>query len=57
MRAVLYFLGCFTDLDIKWFVSNGRAVSYGEGDALVIAGEPITDIGFLMEGELIAREA
>jgi len=27
-------------------------VSYGEGDALVIAGEPITDIGFLMEGEL-----
>ena len=52
MRAVLYFLGCFTDLDIKWFVSNGRAVSYGEGDALVIAGEPITDIGFLMEGEL-----
>ena len=52
MRAVLYFLGCLTEMDIKWLVSNGRAVPYDQGDVLITAGEPITDIGFLMEGEL-----
>lgn len=52
MRAVLYFFGRLTDLDIKWLVSNGRALSYDEGDTLVTAGEPIADLGFLMEGEL-----
>jgi CRP/FNR family cyclic AMP-dependent transcriptional regulator len=55
VRAVLYFLGCLSDLDIKWLVSSGRALSFDEGETLVVAGTPLTDVFFLMEGDLSVR--
>ena len=55
MRAVLYFLGCLSDLDIKWFVSSGRSMSLESGEQLITAGEPISEVFFVMEGELSAR--
>ena len=55
MRAVLYFLACLSDLDIKWFVSSGRSMSLESGEQLITAGEPISEVFFVMEGELSAR--
>jgi CRP-like cAMP-binding protein len=55
MRAVLYFLGCLNDLDITWFVSNGRSESLDPGDVLITAGQPLPDVFFVMEGELSVR--
>ncbi len=52
MRAVLYFLGSLSDLDVNWFVSNGRSESLDPGDVLITAGEPSSEVFFLMEGEL-----
>ena len=49
MRAVLYFLGCLSDLDIKWFVSSGRSMSLESGEQLITAGEPISEVFFVME--------
>lgn len=55
MRKVLYILGDLDDSDIEWLAANGSRRGYPQGAVLIQAGQPVSEIYILLDGELSVR--
>ena len=51
MKKSLYILGNLEDRDLIWMASVGSARQVEPGDMLIKAGEPLTDLFFVIEGK------
>lgn len=52
MRKVLSILGQLSDDDVEWIVAQGHIVKAMAGEALITAGQPVSKLYILLEGEV-----
>lgn len=57
MRKVLYILGQLDDEDIEWMARKGRRFSTSPGQVLIHEGQPVSDLFFVLSGEVAVTVA
>jgi len=53
MRKVLSILGQLSDDDVEWIVGRGQKVTIDAGVDLITAGQPVSQLFILLEGEVV----